>query len=371
MNWRTDRAIVAFIVGLAIAPTPASRAEEFSPLAGINIENPQRKPLPEQMRIASDLTKFGVKSIRIPLLGTASEPGDVEPAIAFAERAAKGGISILLNVFPDVPAEVRRRPFNNQFPTAWSVAPLSKSDPSLTSQRVARALKRFDEAGIKLLGIEVGNEINWAPFNGDFSVPGIGRVYSYEDINNDPALSGISEGLRQYVKVLQAVKAARDKAGLNRNTPIISAGLADPGSDRRLATKLDAIDIHSTLRFLKDQGLDDFVDGYGVHSYSAQWPPRPEPDRIFGQCGTQRGGKPCWLTEWGTKSALACPPLDFQRAELVGRSLKALESMHRDGRLAAAFYYQWNGEKDPLGLYRCGDLTLTGKVILNFSPRGK
>jgi hypothetical protein len=100
------------------------------------------------------------------------------------------------------------------------------------SERLSPLLSKLEEKGIVLEAFEPGNEINWAGFNADFSLPGEGRVLSIDDLKNDPEGKRIAKGYLQYIKLLEALKDIRDHSKLNQHTAIISAGLADlSGSD--------------------------------------------------------------------------------------------------------------------------------------------
>jgi hypothetical protein len=131
----------------------------------------------------------------------------------------------------------------------------------------------------------------------------------------------------QLVKVLKDV---RDHSRLNQTTPIISAGLADggvPGTEP--GQKLDVVSIPATIEFLRANGLDQVVDGYGVHIYPDGYALGPVSSLIdginkdaFAICTPSR---PCWV------------------------------------RLAASFVYAWNNDGDEDDIFRCGSLIDSGK----------
>ena len=87
----------------------------------------------------------------------------------------------------------------------------------------------MESLGITFAALELGNEINWAAFNGEFPIPGQGRVFGLEDLARDPEARQIAEGYRAYLRTLSVLKDIRDRSRLNRQTPVLSAGLADPG----------------------------------------------------------------------------------------------------------------------------------------------
>lgn len=140
-------------------------------------------------------------------------------------------------------------------------------------------LAKLEAKGIVLEAFEPGNEINWAGFNADFSLPGEGKVLGMNDLMHDPEGKRVAHGFLEYLRLLSALKDIRDHSKLNQHTPIITAGLADlGGSDWTHKRRADAVDISVTLDFMRANGLDKLVDGYGLHSY----PPSSEPGTSTG-----------------------------------------------------------------------------------------
>jgi hypothetical protein len=88
-------------------------------------------------------------------------------------------------------------------------------------------LDALDASGIVPAGMELGNEINWAAFNAEFPLPGEGKILSLADLSHDPEGRQIAKGFLQYLKILAVLKEVRDHSRLNRNTPIITAGMVD------------------------------------------------------------------------------------------------------------------------------------------------
>ena len=114
----------------------------------------------------------------------------------------------------------------------------------------------------------MGNEINWAAFNPDFTLPGEGKNLSLDDLHHDREGQQIAKGYLQYLKLLAVLKDVRDHSRLNRRTPIISAGLADDGPEGRWPNaRMDGASINASIDFLRSNGLDKLVDAYGIHTY--------------------------------------------------------------------------------------------------------
>jgi hypothetical protein len=64
-----------------------------------------------------------------------------------------------------------------------SPMPLSAADPERSRAYYQTIFDKLDENGVVLAGVELGNEINWADFNGDFPVPGQGKSFTLEDLS--------------------------------------------------------------------------------------------------------------------------------------------------------------------------------------------
>ena len=126
-----------------------------------------------------------------------------------------------------------------------------------------------------------------------------------------------------------------------------------------------------TLQFFRQNGLDQWVDGYGVHVYPAADPGRLIPSLIaalnkdaFAFC---TAAKPCWLTEWGFDNLDTSCPVDEQtRIQLIETMRGALQWFAKRGLLAGAFYYSWAGHPGEVGstIFRCGVMTKAGELAL-------
>ena len=97
-----------------------------------------------------------------------------------------------------------------------SLTPLSWADLEASRVSYQSLFDKLDANGIVLAGIELGNEINWTDFNGDFPIPGEGKAFSLEDLSRDPEAQQVARGFLQYLKLLAALKEVRDHSKLNR-----------------------------------------------------------------------------------------------------------------------------------------------------------
>jgi hypothetical protein len=77
-------------------------------------------------------------------------------------------------------------------------------------------------------------------------------------------------------------------------------------------------------------------------------------------------GKPCWITEWGFKNKdTTCPTNETNQAMLVREMMDNFQPYIKDGRLRGLLYYAWIDPMENFGVYRCNELTETGKAALH------
>lgn len=348
-----------------------------SVVVGVNVVNPLRASKAQQDAILGELNRAGVRVIRAGV--TADDAG-----VDFVLRAAANGIALLLildfRYTPDAPT----RPYlPNVFPEMWGGHPLSSADPDLSKAYFELLLGQIEARGIKLVGLELGNEINWAAFNAEFPLPGEGKNFNLDDLYHDPEGRQIARGYLQYLKLLAALKDVRDHSKLNRDTPIISAGLVAYGADWLAPGNGEGVvNITATLDYLRANGLDQWVDAYGVHTYPRDDGPGDKAaaaNRLgrlqksdLAECRPpgSDAGKPCWITEWGfANKDMACPPDELARASLIREMREDFRQAAGEHRLLGLFYFAWTGDPwaqqtDPFSVYRCGRLTESGKLAI-------
>jgi hypothetical protein len=206
----------------------------------------------------------------------------------------------------------------------------------------------------------------------EFPLPGEGKNLGLDDFYHDPEGRQIAKGYLQYLKILAVLKDVRDHSKHNQHTPLISAGLSPTGPAGPWSKNVDAANTNATLQFLRANGLDSLVDGYGIHVYPASDHPgdkaaaarRLQDLRLANLAECSATGKRCWVTEWGfTDSNKSCPPDESANIQLVQEMTHDLRLIAREGTLAAAFYYTWTGDA-PYDVYRCGALTEPGRLAV-------
>lgn len=342
-----------------LASTGAATAKDV--VVGVNVYDEGSITQPQQDAEVDRLAGYGVKTIRT---------GFSAKSAYFITHAYQHGIGAVAIVYPSGGTTTKSK-------TRWSDFPLSQLDPHEFAAWFKPMLDHLEASGVRLRAFELGNEINTSGYNGDIASPGTGRVLGLADLNNahDPEASAVAAGFRNYLKILAMLKDLRDHSALNRTTPILLGGLADWGlpGPKAWDGKL-GVSLPDTIAFLRQNGIDKFVDGYGVHVYPTGDPQASvaarvaelDRKRIFSECGPR--AKPCWLTEWGISNASrTCPLDDSKRLPAIEGERGALAQFVQQGRLAAAIYYTWDGVppgSDPAGVFRCGVLSDAGRAAL-------
>jgi len=347
-------------------------------VVGVNVVNPMRASVADQNAVLDQLEAARVHVIRCGI-------SNDDKGIDYAKRASEKGIRILLGFGPQYPPNSPTRAYQpEQFPSMWGGHPLSYADPELSKAYYRKLFDALDASGIVLAGIELGNEINWAAFNAEFPLPGEGKILSLSDLSHDPEGKQIAKGFVQYLKILAVLKDVRDQSKLNRNTPLISAGMVSAPDGEKLFNnkREDMVSLPATMEFLRANGLDSLVDGYGIHTYpSGDHPGDPAAARRrterfesvdLGPCRRpgDAGGKPCWITEWGFPNKdFSCPAKDSARALLVQEMRVNFAKAAAEHRLASIHYYSWNSDPwskqpDADSVYRCDALTEAGRLAV-------
>ena len=194
--------LLTAMCGCALALLSAMQAARADNIAvGVYVVNPQRLGPAEREALLDQLQKAGVGVIRAPLAPPWGGD-DYRPAIEFVRRAHERGIKTDLIVGLQYRGAARRRAAVEDMPTMWPAFPLSSADPEKFQMVFEPLFDELESLGITFAALELGNEINWAGFNGEFPIPGQGRVFGLEDLARDPEARQIADGYRAYLRTL-------------------------------------------------------------------------------------------------------------------------------------------------------------------------
>jgi hypothetical protein len=238
MRLSLARAIIAVVV--IVWGLESSHAAECA--VGVNVNSFQNFSAPEQDAILQQLKKSGVHCVR-----TSFRPDEKD--LTLMRQMQDAGIGLVIVVGPVFLPKAPARPAN-PLHHMRSAMPLTWSDPVASKIYYQSLFDKLDAKGIKLTGVELGNEFNWTDFNGDFPVPGQGKAFTLADLSHDPEAEKVARGLLLYLKVLAELKDARDHSQLNQHAPLISAGMAAVSNGPWLKKMgVDGISIPATYAF--------------------------------------------------------------------------------------------------------------------------
>ncbi|GEP07370.1 hypothetical protein MOX02_54080 [Methylobacterium oxalidis] len=309
----------------------------------------------------AEMIRSGVKAVRL----------NIQPPLQDSKnslvQAHKHGLSVLLVVtlsakeFYEPGTE--RRPGNAMVKAAY---PLSKLDVGKFEESFGAFWRDLDQSGVVLSGVEVGNEIDWAEFNGDLGVYSKehGRV-GFRDLANYDA---IERGIEKYLGIVSAVRRLKESILSARNTVIVAAGMANIPSHWAAKSGADALEVEALQEKLFKRGLARSVDALAIHHYpNADSAPDLRKRALratVAKCGAAKIGVGCWLTEWGVRNdERNCPVDDKQRAKIVREVREIVDPVARAGEIAALFYFEWSSNSQT-SIWRCGDLTEAGRIAI-------
>ncbi|KAB7783834.1 hypothetical protein [Methylorubrum populi] len=342
--------------------TSQSSAGTSGLVIGVNQTRLAWTPKWERDAILQSIASEGVKVIRIPL----HEP--FATTLDIMREAKSLSLGVIVDISFNLPKYYDPDVQPRQGDKAETSYPLSRLNLSLFEKEFKKFWDSLESDGLQIDAIQIGNEINWT-FNGDVLVSqnAPGRVS--RSVDQMPNAAAFREGLTRYVAAAKVVRKLRDMSKINRQTSILSAGMAR--IDDKFARSTGAISVTptGTLLELSSMKIDEIIDGRAIHVYV-----RPEtapPERLaivyaaVDECrvGSQNA-RPCWVTEWGVNNfSTTCPVDDKARAQVVHDVRKALDRSAASGKLSAAIYFEWAGPT-PRSIWRCGALTPAGVAAL-------
>lgn len=350
---RIAPALVAGAMVLLTALSGASAAE-----LGFNRVNLGWKKPDERQDVIDAMKRSGVASVRLSL----SAP--VEPSLDAVRAAHAAGLRVLLEIslnnrafYPD---GTERRSAKGK---SFDVYRLSDLDPERYRTVLRQTLAELDRLGVELVGIEPGNEINWAGYNGDLAVSTDAKV---APTKSDPAK--VADGLARYVDIVRVTREEMAASRLNKNAKLISAGLSDMPVPFSRRIGLEIVPAPDWTARMQALGLDALVDAYGIHVYPGSTGTRARRDGLVREalsfCGPDGAGKPCWITEWGVaNTSPRCPVDDKVRAAQVEQVRSIIDADIAAGRVEAAYYFDWDSET-PYSVWRCGGLSSAGRAAI-------
>ncbi len=340
---------------------PAHADEASAARIGVNRMNLAWLPRGDQERILTDIAASGATDVRLSL----SRPVDKSiEALAIAHRL---GLRILLEIQLGnksyYPQTVGPRTGHGRI---WDVYRLSDLDLARYRRELQQALQRIDALGVRLVGVEPGNEINYAGYNGDLAVyrkPGARTPRSIAELRER---ARFERGLDNYVKALEISRSELRKTVHSRDAAVISAGLSDMSAAEADRRGMERLDPDEFVALLRQRGIDSLVDAYGIHIYPGRKaaPAISGGSEAFSTSAGPRQPQVLLGHEWGiANKARSCPVDDRSRGEAIRVMRATFGELIEAGRLAAAYYYDWDTEPS-YSLWRCGKLSPAGAAAI-------
>ena len=326
---------------------------------GVNRVNMAWLPAAKREQIFDQMVKNGVVAVRLSLTRPVDQSIDAVRVAHHKDLAVL--LEISLNNVDFYPDGTKPRSGRGRI---WDMYRLSDISPERFRIAIADALQKIDAFGVPLVAVETGNEINWGAYNGDLAIMPKAKMKTARTVGEMRELPQIEKGAEKYVELLRIVRAELAKTKHSTGAKVVSAGLSDIpfiDADRR---GIDSVDPAVFTDLLKKYGLDEAVDGYGIHIYPGSSGTLAARAKHIGKslsfCGGA-DGKPCWITEWGfANTSKACPANDNNRQKLVEKARERFRQMMDNGQIAAAYYFDW--DEGTYGVWRCGALTPAGRA---------
>jgi hypothetical protein len=359
-------------LGALLLALLAGRPLEAAPLFGVGTPNLGREPAGAIAATLDAVERAGFHRIR---LGWKPPYDGARRALA---EAARRQIAVLVTL-PLTGAETARpglapRPAKDGFFPAFGLAAL---DPARVEAEAAALLEAVRESGATLLGLELGNEMNWSGYNGDLALQpeGQGRVAADPAALSQAEAEALRQGIALYAESARLVAARLAES--ESAAPLLVGGLADVNDAYIRQRGATLVSPAAFRALLAEAGVFETVGAVGIHLYEPLRLKRgDEAERValltqdLADCGTPAfAGRACWLTEFGSAepAQARCDRTDAERRALTRPVLTYLARPEQKGRVAAAFWHDWEGD-GAFSLVRCGAATTLARDLSAPAP---
>jgi hypothetical protein len=350
-------------------PASATGSDEPAFSTGVAVANIAWEKPSVVASTLGDIADAGFASVRIGI------KNPVTKSYHALEQAKLAGLDILVTI-PLIDGSVAAegtvpRPQTGNFFPAYG---LSQIDLARYQARLEDLLAFADFHRIPLLGLELGNELNWSGYNGDLPLAARGHVIATDADWTREQRALFAAGLDRYSAVIDITRTALARYPSLSKVKLVSAGLADINSDFIIRRGATYVAPHLVYQAFDMRDVFDRLDAVGVHLY--------EPLRFANDLDARTGlidsqltpcgeatfaHRPCWLTEFGTALPHQdCAPDDKRRIGVIQPLLRYLNAPGNAERVPLGFYYDWNGDAG-FSLVRCGLPTALSKML----PRTK
>nr|WP_298688482.1 hypothetical protein [uncultured Dongia sp.] len=312
-----------------------------------------------------DIAAAGFDSVRIGL------KNPVTASYRALEQAKDAGLDVLVTI-PLIDGAVAvdgasPRPRTENFFAAYG---LSQIDLDRYRLRLEDLLAFVDFHQIPLIGLELGNELNWSGYNGDLPLLTRGAIIATDGDWHAADRTRFEAGLDRYRAVIDITREVLARYPNMTGVKLVSAGLADINSGFIRGRGATYVAPDLVYRAFEARQILRQVDVVGIHLYeplrmaNALSARAVMIDAQLDDCGsTGFAARPCWITEFGAALPQQdCAPDDARRISLMQPLLKYLAVPANAARVPLGFYYDWNDDAG-FALVRCGRPTELTKIL--------
>ena len=232
-------------------------------IIGVNAVNLAWQPAAVREIVLDEIAGSGIRDVRLSLIPPYEASLDVL-RVAKALRL-KVLLNIGLNVRLFYSSDVKPQPAGDGLNEAW---PLSALDPARFAATMQPFWRQIVAEELPVRAVEVGNEINWADFNGDLRRHLAGQSDSPDSLEGLPERDAFRTGLDRYIALLRLIGEWRSESLAARRILIVSAGLATVSPEFARQMGLDVVTPADTLNVLRGEGLTAVADRIGIHVYA-------------------------------------------------------------------------------------------------------
>jgi hypothetical protein len=346
--------LIAASLTVTLVHAAASEQAAFTTgVAAANIAWSKPSAITETM---TGIAAAGFGSVRIGL------KNPVAGTFLALEEAKRAGLDVLVTVplidgaVATQGAEPRAR--TKHFFPAFG---LTQIDPQRYDARLRLLLERIVEEDLPVIGLQIGNELNWSGYNGDLALKPDGAVIS--DAAAWPAAdrARFEQGVDTYVAIVEHTRSLLQADPRLHHVKLVSSGLADINSAFIRRVGASYVDPALVYDAFAKRGLFELVDAVGIHLYEPLRNVAYMNDRAgmiaaqLAPCGEPAfAERPCWITEYGAALPVEdCAQQDARRISLMQPLLEHLARPENARRVPLGFYYDWNLDAG-FSLLRCG-----------------
>ena len=342
-------------------------------LVHFGVNRPTLIKLPEaQWKSTIDsMARHGVRLIRTGLVEPTNRVPDL---VAYANGR---GIDVLLVIPLWLPhfymPETRIRPGNQAF---HRVYPISAIDTTRFTKFWKEHRVQMRRRGARILGYQVGNEINGAAFNGDYPISRHARLLPLARCDIAEICDQIQRGFRVYVDVLRVIRESGDLD----EAALIASGLVKGSADWARRNEGYFSSFTQSISYLISLGASRYVDAYAVHIYpnlrgkdlTLQLNDvARQVSSLIDECSRADSARPaCWITEWGVPSKKIGCGTEPMRDAFLRAAFRTIKRQAATGRVAGAIYYDWDFDKR-LSIYRCDKPLVDLDIVLPFRQNAR